>query len=362
MALPEGLDIAEVPEPRPEETFDRSQIVAGILPDPLPIAGLGGGVERSPEDEVQTALLSPAPDKGVERLLAIDAGRESDKVDEAGSAFALALAAREQPFAGELYTSGNAVEQMPRDEEAQAAAIPIPTPRPARPGDGPVNVEVAALADVATDASPPEMAGEEPDGPEVTVAAEAVGRGAAEASPAEASLTVASLPPRQEPDAATRVATEPARNDRPIETAAAPAKARPETSPGAQPAPDLPVARNLPKRTGALSASIGPVAVAQTDLAQDETGAANAAIPCARYVGQPMTRCEAKVVRSGGGNADVTVFWPDGGKRVLQFRDGTPEGANTLQDFRFTREADLNMIRVGVGERFEILDAIPMGQ
>ena len=47
---------------------------------------------------------------------------------------------------------------------------------------------------------------------------------------------------------------------------------------------------------------------------------------------------------------------------MIRFRSGKPDGSNTLQEFRFTREADLNMIRIGVGERFEILDALPLGR
>lgn len=84
-------------------------------------------------------------------------------------------------------------------------------------------------------------------------------------------------------------------------------------------------------------------------------------IPCARYVGQPMTRCQAGVRREGTGKADVTVTWPDGGTRVIGFYDGKPAGANARGEFRFTREGDLNMIRVGVSERFEITDGLAFG-
>ena len=84
-------------------------------------------------------------------------------------------------------------------------------------------------------------------------------------------------------------------------------------------------------------------------------------IPCARYVGQPMTRCRAAVVRKGPADADISVAWPDGGVRILRFRAGKPESADSRGEFRYTREAELNMIRVGPAERFEILDAIPLG-
>lgn len=84
-------------------------------------------------------------------------------------------------------------------------------------------------------------------------------------------------------------------------------------------------------------------------------------IPCARYVGQPMMRCQVGVRREGGGRADVTVTWPDGGTRVIDFYEGKPAGADSRGEFRFTREGDLNMIRIGVSERFEITDTLAFG-
>lgn len=109
--------------------------------------------------------------------------------------------------------------------------------------------------------------------------------------------------------------------------------------------------------------SIDPQTVARVEpptapaRAPDATGE----VPCARYVGQPMTRCEASIVRMGNNKADVTVTWPDGGSRVISFYDGMPAGSNSRSDFRFTREGSLSMIRVGVSERFEITDTLAFG-
>ncbi len=88
---------------------------------------------------------------------------------------------------------------------------------------------------------------------------------------------------------------------------------------------------------------------------------ATAVIPCARQFGQPMSLCQAGAVRGDAGQAVVSVRWPDGGERIIRFRDGKPESSNANEEFRFTREADLNMIRVGKGERFEIPDTLPFG-
>lgn len=83
-------------------------------------------------------------------------------------------------------------------------------------------------------------------------------------------------------------------------------------------------------------------------------------IPCARYLGQPMTSCKAGVVHTGD-KAEVTVTWPDGGTRVISFAAGLPASSDAPGEFRFTREGSLNMIRVGVSERFEITDALAAG-
>jgi hypothetical protein len=88
---------------------------------------------------------------------------------------------------------------------------------------------------------------------------------------------------------------------------------------------------------------------------------ATSEIPCARYVGQPMTRCAVAIVRGDNGKAEVTIDWPDGGTRVISFNGGQPAGADSTGEFRFTREGSLNMIRVGVSERFEITDQLALG-
>ncbi|MFK0689946.1 SH3 domain-containing protein [Mesorhizobium sp. IMUNJ 23033] len=90
------------------------------------------------------------------------------------------------------------------------------------------------------------------------------------------------------------------------------------------------------------------------------TGGAPTEIPCARHVGQPMTRCETSVAHTGGDSA-VTVTWPDGGTRIISFHGGLPTGSDSSDEFRFTREGSLNMIRIGTSERFEITDVVATG-
>ena len=91
---------------------------------------------------------------------------------------------------------------------------------------------------------------------------------------------------------------------------------------------------------------------------------ANGWIPCAQHLGQPTMQCEFGVARAGGGYATVVVKRPDGRPRAIFFRMGRPIGADTSEadpgEFRATREADLNLIRVG-DERYEIPDAVVLG-
>lgn len=86
---------------------------------------------------------------------------------------------------------------------------------------------------------------------------------------------------------------------------------------------------------------------------------------CARAAGQPMASCRFGVVRKGVGAATVTVFWPDGGKRVITFEGGRPVSYDRSQadgssDLTFARNGDMTVVTIG-GQRFEIVDAIVSG-
>jgi hypothetical protein len=141
-----------------------------------------------------------------------------------------------------------------------------------------------------------------------------------------------------------------------------------------QPLPDEPQ-RDIAARLGNGEAAAQPsaaeigrtamqdaygLAFAAAANGESDSPASDAGIPCARHVGQPMTRCEVSVAHTGG-DSTVTVTWPDGGSRVIAFHDGKPSGSDSPDEFRFTREGSLNMIRVGVSERFEITDTLALG-
>jgi hypothetical protein len=89
-------------------------------------------------------------------------------------------------------------------------------------------------------------------------------------------------------------------------------------------------------------------------------------IPCAQYLGQPITQCEFGVARAGGGYATAVIKKPDGRTRAIFFRMGKALGADTSQadgypEFRTTKENDLHIIRIG-NERYEIPDAVVLGR
>lgn len=92
---------------------------------------------------------------------------------------------------------------------------------------------------------------------------------------------------------------------------------------------------------------------------------ATGTIPCARYPGQPMGSCQFGVVRHGNGTADVTVFFLDGGSRVIFFENGQPVRFDQSQadgdaEMGFNKNADLFIIGIG-DQRFEIPEAVIFG-
>ena len=88
-------------------------------------------------------------------------------------------------------------------------------------------------------------------------------------------------------------------------------------------------------------------------------------INCARFAGQPLGSCRFGVVREGNGNGSITVFWPDGGNRVIYFEDGTPVRYDESQADGGARMAvgqNADLFTVTIGEqRFEIPDAVISG-
>ncbi|UVK46893.1 SH3 domain-containing protein [Mesorhizobium sp. AR07] len=222
-----------------------------------------------------------------------------------------------------------------------------------KPADAPA---VAANNEVAADTGG-DAATQPP--PDLTARLGGVAHPAASETPVKSAATTA----MQDAYGLALAATETAPTGQipdPVQDAAPAGDSGTATAQDAAQAGSIPVPTPRPEPAGA-----GPAVDTQTvaELPPQPTALAGGAveIPCARYVGQPMAGCAANVVHTGAGKADVTVTWPDGGTRVISFSAGQPAGADAGGDFRFTREGSLNMIRIGVSERFEITDKLVLG-
>ena len=88
-------------------------------------------------------------------------------------------------------------------------------------------------------------------------------------------------------------------------------------------------------------------------------------ISCARSSGQAMGNCEFGVKRESNENGSITVFWPDGGIRVIFYEAGVPAYyAESEADggSEMTTGKDNDLFKVAIGqELFEIPDVVITG-
>ena len=73
-----------------------------------------------------------------------------------------------------------------------------------------------------------------------------------------------------------------------------------------------------------------------------------------------MGQCDAGVKRTAGGGS-VHVTTPDGGSRVITFRDGRVSASDADAPFRVERRDDWTIVRIGTVEVYEIPDAVVFG-
>jgi hypothetical protein len=88
-------------------------------------------------------------------------------------------------------------------------------------------------------------------------------------------------------------------------------------------------------------------------------------IPCVREAGQPMGQCDFGVKREGGGKGWITVFWPDGGNRVIFFEMNKPSSYDQSEadgGAKMTVDENNGIFNVKIGDqRFELFEAIMAG-
>ena len=87
---------------------------------------------------------------------------------------------------------------------------------------------------------------------------------------------------------------------------------------------------------------------------------ATAKIPCVAEPDKPMGQCDAGVKRSAGGGT-VHISTPDGGSRVITFRDGKVAATDASAPFKVERRDDWTIVRIGTVEVYEIPDALVFG-
>lgn len=88
---------------------------------------------------------------------------------------------------------------------------------------------------------------------------------------------------------------------------------------------------------------------------------ATASIRCVAEPDKPMTMCKAGVKRSGNGGGTVHVSTPDGGSRVITFRNGKAVQSDSNAGIYTERRGDTTIVRIGTVEVYEIPDAFIIG-
>jgi hypothetical protein len=88
---------------------------------------------------------------------------------------------------------------------------------------------------------------------------------------------------------------------------------------------------------------------------------ATAEVPCITAADAPKGRCKAGVMRMAGGEATVELQTPDGGQRHIYFKNGRPDSSDANAPMQATRQGDVNIIRIGTVEVYEIPDAFVVG-
>ena len=110
--------------------------------------------------------------------------------------------------------------------------------------------------------------------------------------------------------------------------------------------------------TGAAAAAPRP---SQDALVAGTNYNATAEVPCITAADAPKGRCKAGVMRMSGGEATVELQTPDGGQRHIYFKNGRPDSSDANAPMHATRQGDVNIIRIGTVEVYEIPDAFVVG-
>lgn len=88
---------------------------------------------------------------------------------------------------------------------------------------------------------------------------------------------------------------------------------------------------------------------------------ATSMIRCVSEPNRPMSSCKAGVRRTGNGGGTVHITTPDGGMRVITFRNGRAVASDSSAGLAVERRGDMSIVRIGTVEVYEIPDAVIFG-
>lgn len=104
-----------------------------------------------------------------------------------------------------------------------------------------------------------------------------------------------------------------------------------------------------------------PASVSNDALVPGTGFNATATIRCVAEPDKPMSSCKAGVKRTGNGSGTVHISTPDGGSRVITYRNGRPVSSDSENSMNVQRRGDTSIIRIGDVEVYEIVDAFVVG-
>lgn len=88
---------------------------------------------------------------------------------------------------------------------------------------------------------------------------------------------------------------------------------------------------------------------------------ATAQIRCRTVLNGAFGSCKAGVIRRPGGSATVHLDTPDGGERTILFRGGAAVSSDSQAGLTASRVSDMQTVRIGTVEIYEIPDALIVG-
>lgn len=88
---------------------------------------------------------------------------------------------------------------------------------------------------------------------------------------------------------------------------------------------------------------------------------ATSTIRCRTVAGGAFGSCKAGVIRRAGGSATLHLDTPDGGERTILFRAGSAVSSDSQAGLTTSRQGDMQTVRIGTVEVYEIPDALIVG-